>query len=59
VAEKFAERVGVERAKKEHALILPMGREKNFNEGKIRARRVEIFLFEDILCTNYSSKISC
>lgn len=32
--------------------------EKNFNEGKITARRVEIFLFEDILCTNYSSKIS-
>ena len=59
MAEKFAERVGEERAKEEHALILPMGREKNFNEGKIRARRVEIFLFEDILCTNYSSKISC
>ena len=59
MGEKFAERVGVEGARNEHALILPTGREKIFNEGKIRAGRVEIFLFEDILCTNYSSKISC
>lgn len=49
---------GVEGAGKEHTLSAN-GEERNVNEGKIRARRVEIFLFEDSLCTNYSSKISC
>lgn len=28
-----------------------------FNEGKIKPRHVEMLLFEDILYTNYSSKV--
>lgn len=43
----------------EHAPRSARGEGKNGNESKIRVSRVEIFLFEDILCTNYSSKISC
>lgn len=61
MAEKSAEQVGSQcgKGKEGAGTHSANGEEKNFNEGKIRARRVEIFLFEDILCTNYSSKISC
>jgi hypothetical protein len=60
VAEKICRTswVPVQDGKDGALTTLPMRGEKKFNEGKIRARRVEIFLFEDIFCTNYSSKIS-